>query len=64
MRELPAMLSGPPAGPTPPWTAAFMKPMNLIKEADVELVDTRPVERQPNHDVRGYTDQIKPVIPI
>ncbi len=52
----PAVLSGLPAAPGPTWAVAFMA-HEAIHEADVELVETRTVERQPDRDVPGRTGQ-------
>ena len=52
----PALLHGPPGAPGPARAVAFMA-HEEVKEADVELVETRPVERQPDHDVPGRIDQ-------
>ena len=55
-RKSPAVLPGLPAVPMPSWTVAFMA-HETVKKVDVELVETRPVERQPDRDVPGRTDQ-------
>ena len=56
-RKSPAVLPGLPAVPMPSWTVAFMA-HETVKKVDVELVETRTVERQPDRDVRGCTEQI------
>ena len=55
-RKPPALRSGPPAALGPTWAAAFMT-HEVVKEADAEGVETRPVERQPDRDVPGRTGQ-------
>ena len=52
----PAVLPGLPAAPGPTWAVAFMA-HEAVHEADVELVETRTVERQPDRDVPGRTGQ-------
>ncbi len=54
-RESPALPTGPPAGPAPARTAAFMA-HEAVKEADVEPVETQPAGRLPDRDVLGGAD--------
>lgn len=55
-RKLPALPSRHPAGPMPPRAAAFMT-HEAVRAADVELVESQPVDRQPGRDMPGRADQ-------
>ena len=55
-RKPPAPPTGLPAAPMSARAVAFMA-HEVVKKADVEGVETRPVERQPDRDVPGRTVQ-------